>query len=184
MTFNFERDHSEIHSKLEDSVEYKYLREFYLRFNTRGIYPSNLANKSSYKSIEDELNANFSLRTLCCNTILNSNDENFIVNSISQAPANLYIVFLKCALYSMNDFAVHVRDFFINFFILKLMIKKEFSFFFKYLISKWPFESLELGEYFKEAYSSLLLYYNTDINSFTGKIAPEILKWLLIGKFN
>lgn len=49
------------------------------------------------------------------------------------------------------------------------------------LIESWPFESLELARFFTEAYSSLLLFYNTDTNSYTGKIAPDILKWLYIG---
>lgn len=49
------------------------------------------------------------------------------------------------------------------------------------MIECWPFESLELAQYFSEAYSSLLLFFNTDTNSYTGKIAPEILKWLYIG---
>lgn len=52
----------------------------------------------------------------------------------------------------------------------------------KYLVEKWPFETLELARYFHEAYSSLLLFYNTDINSFTGNISFEILKWIVIGK--
>lgn len=49
------------------------------------------------------------------------------------------------------------------------------------LIENWPFETLLLSDYLIEAYSGLLLFYKTDINSFIGKIAPEILKWFLIG---
>lgn len=49
------------------------------------------------------------------------------------------------------------------------------------MIESWPFESLELAQFFSEAYSSLLLFFNTDTNSYTGKIAPDILKWLYIG---
>lgn len=109
MTFDFERDHSDIHAKLTYEIEYKYLREFYLRFNTRGIYPSNLKNKTEYKSIEQTLNSNISLRTLCSNAILSSNDDTFITNSINSVPSDLYKTFLKCALYSLNDFAVDVN---------------------------------------------------------------------------
>ncbi|CAF0837130.1 unnamed protein product [Brachionus calyciflorus] len=157
MSFNFERDHSEILSKISDSAEYKYLREFYLRLNSRGIYTKQINNRQTYQPIEDYLNSNSPLSCLSCNSILNTNDENFIKYTIDTVPKNLYKTLLKCSLLTMNDYAIYL------------------------LINNWPFPSLELGDYFKEAYSSLLLFYNTDINSYTGKIAPEILKWLLIG---
>ncbi|CAF0789927.1 unnamed protein product [Brachionus calyciflorus] len=156
MLFNFERDHTEIYEKIDDSIEYKYLREFYLRLNSRGIYSNDISNKKSYKSIENELNSKITLTTLSCNTILSSNDENYLNYVINSMPTSLYKLFLKCSMYQMKDFAVHL------------------------LVNNWPFEKLELIDFFKEAYSSLLFFYKTDINSFTGKIAPEILKWLLI----
>jgi hypothetical protein len=36
--------------------------------------------------------------------------------------------------------------------------------------------------YLKEAYSSLLIYYCTDISPFLGNLASEVLKWIAIGK--
>ncbi|RNA34550.1 hypothetical protein BpHYR1_051534 [Brachionus plicatilis] len=86
MKFNFDTDHSEIDSKPIDTIDFKYLREFYLRLSSRGIYPNQICDRKVYQSIEDYLNSNSTLTTLCCNTILNSNDENFIRNSLKLKP--------------------------------------------------------------------------------------------------
>ncbi|RNA17388.1 hypothetical protein BpHYR1_000500, partial [Brachionus plicatilis] len=157
MLFNFEADHSQIEVNLRDGIEHKYLREFYLRFNSRGIYSHQICSKTQYQSVQDHLNSKATLKTLACNAILNTANQAFIQFAINTSPSCLYETFLKCSIYNMNDFAVKV------------------------LIENWPFESLVLADYLHEAYSSLLLFYKTDINSFIGKIAPEILKWFLIG---
>jgi hypothetical protein len=104
--FNFERDHADIHEELDDPKERGYIREFYMRFTTRGIYPKDL--KSEYRTIEDELNHKITLKEIVANTILNTNDEAVIKNAIDNAPIDTYHTFMKCAIYTMNDFAVQV----------------------------------------------------------------------------
>lgn len=108
MKFNFDTDHSEIDSKPVDTIDFKFLREFYLRFNSRGIYSNQIGDRKVYQSIEDHLNSKNTLTTLCCNTILNTNSEYFIQSSLKLVPKYLFKSLLKSALFTMNDFAVHV----------------------------------------------------------------------------
>jgi enoyl-[acyl-carrier-protein] reductase (NADH) len=107
--FNFERDHAEIDEELEEPNESGYVREFYMRFTTRGIYPVDLQGKSHFRTIEEDLNAKITLKEIVANTILNSNNENYIKYAIDNAPIDTYHTFLKCAIYTLNDFAVQVR---------------------------------------------------------------------------
>lgn len=106
--FNFERDHGEIDDEMDNKKDHGFVREYYMRFTTRGIYPSDLANKSCYRSIQDELNSKITLKQQVVNTILNTNNESFIKSAIDNAPIDTYHTFLKCAIYSLNDFAVQV----------------------------------------------------------------------------
>lgn len=108
MLFNFEIDHCQIEEKLRDGIEHKYLREFYLRFNSRGIYSHQIAAKTFYQSIQDQLNSKANLKTLACNSILNSANQVYIKFVINTIPACLFYTLLKCSIYSMNDFAVKV----------------------------------------------------------------------------
>lgn len=110
MMFNFERDHAEIHEELEESnvKDKRYIREFYMRFTSRGIYPTDLQSKNEFRSIEENLNANITLKELTINSILNTNNEELIKATIKNAPIDTYHVFLKCAIYTFNDFVVRV----------------------------------------------------------------------------
>lgn len=106
--FDFERDHNEIDEELEEDKDRGYIREYYMRFTTRGIYPSDVAGKTHYRSVENELNAKMTLKQLAINNILNTNDESAIKYAIDNAPIDTYHSFLKCAIYTLNDFAVQV----------------------------------------------------------------------------
>lgn len=108
MKFNFDTDHSEVDSKPTDTIDSRYLREFYLRLNSRGIYSNQICDRRLYQSIEDYLNSKNTLSILCCNTILNTNNENLIQSSLKLVPKHLYEPMLKCSLYTMNDLAIHV----------------------------------------------------------------------------
>ena len=108
--FDFDQDHEEIYSELDDPKDRGYIREFYMRFTTRGIYPNDLAGRTKFQSIQDELNSKLSLKELAVNTILSTNNQSLIKSSIKNAPIDIYHVFLKCALYTLNDFAVEVSQ--------------------------------------------------------------------------
>lgn len=110
MKFNFGIDHAEMREELVENKERWYIREYYLRMVSRGIYPQDLHSKYDFKSsIENELNANITLKELAVNAILNTNVVSFIKQSIDNSPKDLYHVFLKCALYSLNEFVVQVN---------------------------------------------------------------------------
>lgn len=118
MLFNFEADHSQIELRLRDGIEHRYLREYYLRFNSRGIYTQLISAKTKYQSIQDQLNSNASLQTLACNSILKTADQAYLKYAINTMPSCLYQILFKCSIFNMNDLAVKVLiNIFKNFFI-------------------------------------------------------------------
>ena len=107
--YNFTVEHSILDSLLEKSKNRRYFRDFYLGIKSRGAYSKDVKNKTSFKTIEKQLNSNMTLKELCCISILNTDCKYEQV--IDLVPKDLYKVFLKCAIYTLHDYAVEVGKF-------------------------------------------------------------------------
>ena len=106
--FNFAIEHSSLDSLLEKSKNRRSFRDFYLGFKSRGAYSKDIKSKKSFKTIEQQLNSNITLKELCCISILNSDRKYEQV--LDLVPKDLYKVFLKCAIYTLHDYAVEVSQ--------------------------------------------------------------------------